>query len=237
VVQTVFVISSLISVVIPTLNEAARIERCLEQFRHQAGAWELIVADGGSTDGTERLAACAGAQLVHGHSGRGPQQNAGAAVARGEVLLFLHADAILPNGAHQRIFDVLQETEILWGAFRVFHEAERWKGSWRRKLLRFADLRSRYTKRPYGDQGIFVRRVVFSQSGGFSDQPLMEELALTRRLHRLGRFAQVPSEIRVSGRRFEASPLRAFLCMNSFPLLLRLGVSPSTLAWLYGNPR
>lgn len=227
----------LITVVIPAWNEAARIQGCLAQFQRQAGNWELIVADGGSTDGTPELAEALGATVVRCPSrGRGPQQNAGAALARGQVLLFLHADALLPEEAHRWITDTLMGPGTVAGAFRVRHVAETWKG-WRKGLLRFADLRSRWTRHPYGDQALFVRRSIFDAVGGFPLKPLMEDIALARSLRSMGRTRTVPTPLHVSARRFEQGFLRAFLCMNTFPLLDRLGMPASTLARLYGHPR
>lgn len=228
---------ALISVVIPTWNEAARIQGCLAQFQQQAGAWELIVADGGSTDGTPGMAEALGAKVLRCPvRGRGPQQNAGAALAQGSVLLFLHADATLPADAHRWVTETLVESGTIGGAFRVRHVAETWKG-WRKSLLWFADLRSRWTRHPYGDQALFVRRPIFDAVGGFPPKPLMEDIALVRSLRGLGRTRTVPTSLHVSARRFEQGFLRAFLCMNTFPLLDRLGVPARTLTRLYGHPR
>ncbi|MBL0312122.1 MAG: TIGR04283 family arsenosugar biosynthesis glycosyltransferase [Holophagaceae bacterium] len=228
---------SLISVVIPTWNESDQIHRCLQQFEYLEGEWELIVADGGSTDGTPEQAEALGACVVRcTERGRGPQQNAGAEVARGELLLFLHADAILPATAHGWITSTLSRPGVAAGAFRIRHAAEKWSG-WKARTLRLADLRSHWTKIPYGDQGIFMKTATFRACGGFPRKPLMEDVALVRKLSRMGGIETVRAEMRVSGRRFEHSPVRAFLCMNTFSLLDHLGVHPRTLARLYGNPR
>ena len=226
-----------VSVVIPTLNEALRISSCLAQFDNLPGNWDLIVADGGSTDDTVRLAESHGARVVAGPSGRGPQQNIGAAHAEGEVLLFLHADVFLPVDACAQIEALLTDPSVIAGAFRVRHQAERWRSTWKRHLLRVADWRSRYTRRPYGDQGIFLRKTDFEAAGGFPSWPLMEEVHLARDLARQGTIRVLRSEVQVSGRRFEAGLIRAFLCMNTFPLLDRWGVSPRLLSLLYGHPR
>lgn len=231
------ILGPLISVIIPTLDEVGRIRRCLEQFQAQAGAWELIVADGGSRDGTPELAEALGARVLRCPGrGRGPQQNAGAAEARGDLLLFLHADAILPPEAHAWITATLMAPGTAAGAFRVRHQAEAWRG-WRTWILRLADLRSHWTRAPYGDQALFMKASIFRACGGFPARPLMEDVALVRALRRRGRIRTVPAEVRVSGRRFEQGPLRACLCMHTFPLLERLGMDPGVLARLYGNPR
>lgn len=228
---------SLISVIIPTWNESGRIQRCLQQFEHLEGEWDLIVADGESTDGTPEQAEALGARVVRCEvRGRGPQQNAGAEAAQGTLLLFLHADALLPEKAHEWITSTLSRAGIVVGAFHVRHVAEVWRG-WRTRILRLADLRSHWTRVPFGDQGLFIKTSTFHDIGGFPSKPLMEDVALVRKVCRVGRLQTVPAEVCVSGRRFERGPVRAFLCMNTFPLLDRLGVNPRTLARLYGNPR
>ena len=227
----------LVSVIIPVLDEASRIEACLAQFREQPGAWELIVVDGGSLDGTFDLAAAAGARVLRAARGRGTQMNAGAAEARGEILFFLHADATVPAGTYEHILEALKAPDTALGAFRARHEAEAWRGTWKAPILRLADLRSRRTGWPYGDQGLFCRARDFRVVGGYPGEPLMEELGLVARLRALGAVATRPAEIRVSARRFEASLLKALVCMNTFPALYRLGVSPARLARWYGAPR
>lgn len=228
---------ALISVIIPALNEAAQIGPCLDQFTAQYGDWELLVVDGGSRDGTPVLAEAHGARVLQASGGRGPQMNAGAAAAGGEILLFLHADARLPPSASRLIHRILACPGTVAGAFQVRHQPHRWAGTWKARLLRLADLRSRYTGRPYGDQGLFMTRNAFQRAGGYPPRPLMEDLGMSRRLAGLGRIHTVREEVQVSGRRFEAAPVRAFLCMNTFPALDRLGVSPERLKRWYGHPR
>ena len=163
--------------------------------------------------------------------------NAGAGVAMGGILLFLHTDARLPPDAHGLISEAMDNAETILGCFRVRHEPEQWRGTWKAPWLRIADLRSHWTKRPYGDQGLFLRRKDFQQAGGFPGLPLMEELDLALLVSRKGRIVTLPGEMRVSARRFESGFWRAFLCMMTFPLLYRLGVSPQRLTKLYGQPR
>src|SRR5262245_65220648 len=131
--------------------------------------------------------------------------NAGARAARGDVLLFLHADAALPPDAARLIERALDDPGVVAGAFRLRTVAEggaRWLGP----LLRLADLRSRVTRLPYGDQAVFVRRAAFERIGGFPDQPLMEDIELARRLWRVGRITTAPGGGRASGRRLIANP-------------------------------
>jgi rSAM/selenodomain-associated transferase 2 len=225
----------ILSVVIPTLDEAARIATRLAELA-QGTADEVIVSDGGSRDGTAELARRAGVQVVIASGGRGPQMNAGARAATGDVLLFLHADAALPPDARDWITQALADPMVVAGAFRVHTVADDGR-NWLGPFLRIADIRSHVTRTPYGDQALFVRRAVFERVGGFPAEPLMEDVALSRRLRREGRLVTVPAYVRVSGRRFLKHPIAGTLAMWTFPTLHRLGVSTRTLARLYGNPR
>ncbi len=178
-----------------------------------------------------------GTRLLVAARGRATQMNAGAAAATGDVLLFLHADVELPKEASQGVADALRDPRVVAGAFRTWTVPDGTRRPWLGPLLHLADLRSRYARVPYGDQAIFVRAEAFRAVGGFPEQPLMEDLEIGRRLRRIGRVRTAPSSVRVSGRRFQAHPLTYFIVMNVFPLLYRLGVTPRTLARLYGDPR
>jgi rSAM/selenodomain-associated transferase 2 len=225
-----------LSVVIPTLDEAARIARRLDELA-ALGVDEVVVADGGSRDGTVEIArARPGVQVVTCPRGRGLQQNAGARAARGDVLVFLHADTALPDDACAWIARALAEPAVVAGAFRVRTVADVGR-NWLGPLLRIADIRSHLTRLPYGDQALFVRRVAFERVGGFPDEPLMEDVELVRRLRRLGRVVTVPAYVRASGRRFLQRPIRGTLAMWTFPTLHRAGVPATVLARWYGNPR
>ncbi len=222
----------MISVIMPVLNEELRIGA---RLRELAAFPEVVVVDGGSSDATAGIVrAAGGARLVAGPRGRALQMNAGARLARGEVLLFLHADCSLPPDALERIEAVLRNPAVVAGAFRTWHVAD----DGRRAIwLHLADLRSRYSGLPYGDQALFVRRKIFAEVGGFPEQPLMEDLELSRRLRRRGRIVIVRSRVRVSGRRFLRHPLRDTLLVNLFPLLYRLGVPAQRLARYYQDVR
>ena len=227
--------STFLSVVIPTWREEGDVGEAVRSA-WAAGADEVIVADGGSRDATVDIARRAGVRVVAAARGRGRQMNAGAAAARGDVLLFLHADAALPDDARAWIERALADPGVVGGAFRLHTVADASR-NWLGPLLRIADIRSHVTRIPYGDQALFVRRMVFEQVGGYPDQPLMEDVALARRLWRVGRLVTVPAYVRVSGRRFLRHPVTGTLAMWTFPMLYRLGVPPRALAWLYGNPR
>jgi rSAM/selenodomain-associated transferase 2 len=226
-----------LSVVVPVLDEAARIARALRALAETPGIGEVIVVDGGSADRTVEIArGFPGVRVLAAPRGRGPQMNAGARAASGPVLLFLHADVTLPADAAWHVAEALADPGVVGGAFRTWTVADG-GGSLLGPLLHLADLRSRLARLPYGDQALFVRREAFWRAGGFPEQPLMEDVELARRLRRLGRLVTVRASVRVSGRRFTRNPLRAALMLRLVPVLYRLGVAPERLARLYGNPR
>jgi rSAM/selenodomain-associated transferase 2 len=225
-----------VAVVVPVLDEQVRIGRRLDELR-RLGVAEIVVVDGGSRDHTPAIAAAVpGVRVLTAARGRGTQANAGAGATSADVLLFLHADAALPSDAMHWIAWALASPDVVAGAFRVRHVADD-GADWLGVLLRLADLRSRVTGLPYGDQALFVRRSAFVAAGGFPPQPLFEDLELAKRLRRLGRIVTVPAVVRVSARRFLRRPLRSLLAMHTFPLLYRFGVSPATLERWYGAPR
>jgi rSAM/selenodomain-associated transferase 2 len=220
-----------ISIIIPVLDEERRIGQCLAELQ---GFEEFIVVDGGSRDRTVEIARAAGARVETAPRGRASQMNHGARLAFGEVLLFLHADVSLPRDVRVYVERAFSDAGVVAGAFRTWHVADDGR---RAPWLHLADLRSRLSGLPYGDQALFVRREVFERAGGFPDQPLMEDLELSRRLRRLGRIAIVHESVRVSGRRFLAHPIRDTLLVNAFPLLYRLGVPAERLARFYADVR
>ena len=225
-----------LSIIMPVLNEEARIAAQLAALAGLSGIDEIIVVDGGSVDRTPGLATAAGCRLVTAPRGRGTQMNAGAAAASGDILLFLHADVTLPADAASLIGTALADPTVVAGAFRTRTIAEG-RRTWATRWLGLADLRSRYTRLPYGDQALFVRRTAFQRVGGFPAQPLFEDLEISRRLWSVGRVQTLRAEVSVSGRRFLARPLYFAILMNILPILYRLGVSPETLQRAYGDVR
>jgi rSAM/selenodomain-associated transferase 2 len=186
-----------VSVIIPVLNEAVRIADTIRRTR-EVGACQIIVVDGGSADGTLEAATAADC-VLSAPQGRARQQNAGAAAAMGDVLVFLHADCRLPARAFESIATALEDPRCVGGCFRQSIDAAgigyrllESGNAWRVKLLGWA----------YGDQGIFVRREFFERLGGFPDLPLMEDLLFTKRLKRQGRFVLLPVRLQVSARRW-----------------------------------
>lgn len=218
-----------ISIIIPTLNEAANIAAMLERILDVPDV-EVIVADGGSDDQTVALAQAGGATVVQCNPGRGKQQNAGAALASGEVLLFLHADTRLPHDFSEHLWNVLQEATVA-GAFRLHIDGS---GCMLRFVEFAANLRSRWLQLPYGDQAIFVRASTFFQMNGFQNWPLMEDYDFCQRLKRIGNMSLVSATVKTSPRRwYRLGVLRTTLTNLICVIAFRMGVSSTTLAHWY----
>lgn len=226
-----------LSIIMPVLDEERRIARAIDDVLALGGRKEVIVVDGGSCDQTLAIARTKPVRVIEAPRGRARQMNAGAAVAAGEVLLFLHADTTLPRDALAHVERTLADPAVVAGAFRTWTIADGEPAPWFSPLLHAADLRSRYTSVPYGDQAQFVRTGAFHRAGGFPDQPLMEDIELSRRLRRIGKLRTARASVRVSGRRFLARPIFYTLAVNVFPSLYYLGVSPERLAKIYRSVR
>lgn len=192
-----------LSIVIPALNEAAGIEATLRALQPlRARGVELVLADGGSGDGTAALARTWVDVVADAPRGRALQMNAGAALARAEVLLFLHADTRLPPLADVLVLQAVA-SGACWGRFDVRIEGRPWV---LRVVATLMNLRSRASGIATGDQAIFVRRSLFEQLGGYADQPLMEDIDLCRRLKALpaaGAPACLRDRVATSGRRWQ----------------------------------
>ncbi|NIP85429.1 MAG: glycosyltransferase [Planctomycetales bacterium] len=219
-----------ISVVIPMLNEAALIGSAIDRA-WRAGADEVIVSDGGSRDGSLGIAAGGRCQLIEGPAGRAIQQNRGAAVASGDVLLFLHADNWLAAGAGNQIRKLLEKDRVLCGAFFQRIESPR---VWYRLIEYGNAARVRHLGMAYGDQGIFVRRQTFLSAGGFPQVSLMEDVRLMRSLRRISRPVLLPGPLHVSPRRWQKNGvIRQTLCNWWLLTAERCGVSPDRLKRFY----
>jgi rSAM/selenodomain-associated transferase 2/rSAM/selenodomain-associated transferase 1 len=219
----------LLSIIIPTLNEEPGLAKLLTSILEKPQT-EVIVVDGGSSDATCQIAERAGVKVIRCGRGRGRQMNAGAAMARGEVLLFLHADALLPSDFAQTI-SLSIESGHLAGAFRLRIDDPRWVF----RLVEFgANLRSRWLRLPYGDQAIFIRSEAFFAMSGFRNWPLMEDFEFVQRLRSRGRIVIADSSSTVSARRWQRIGVFKATLINQFILIAwRLGVSPTRLAALY----
>jgi uncharacterized protein len=218
-----------ITVVIPALNEAATIAAVIDRARCTDS--RIIVADGGSNDGTADLARDAGAEVIVTPAGRADQQNAAARLSAGPVLLFLHADTLLPADYPAEVFETLMPAGIVAGSFRF-------KTDWNSRSMRLIEktvrIRSTLLQMPYGDQALFMPKRIFEKVGGFPRAPIAEDLYLVRRLARLGRIAQARKPVVTSGRRWRTLGVFRTTVIN---YLIAggclLGMDPSHLAPLY----
>ncbi|MFA7293148.1 MAG: TIGR04283 family arsenosugar biosynthesis glycosyltransferase [Rhodocyclaceae bacterium] len=220
------------SIIIPVLDEASGIVPLLEglqSFRAQGA--EVIVVDGGSTDNTKQLASTLADRVTSAARGRGRQMNAGAALATGGILLFLHADTLLPPDALRLITDAVAQDRC-WGRFDV-----RIDGTVAGLgLVAFMmNWRSRLTGIATGDQAIFVTQETFQRCGGFPEIPLMEDIAFSATLRRQAPPACLTAKVTTSGRRWEKQGLfRTILMMWWLRLRFHFGARPEDLAREYG---
>ena len=223
-----------ISIVVPALDEEATIATTLGRLR-EPEVREVIVADGGSTDRTRAIAAPLADRVIEAPRGRASQMNAGAAAASGDVLLFVHADTGMPPGFAAAIMRALADREVVGGRFDVELDEP---GVLYRVVGASISLRSRWTRLFTGDQAMFVRREVFARLGGFPDQPLMEDLALSIALRRAGEIACLRERVTTSARRWrEHGVIRTVVLMWTIRGLYAAGVSPRTLARFYAAVR
>jgi rSAM/selenodomain-associated transferase 2 len=222
--------------VIPVLDEERVLGATLAGIRPELRPGdEIIVVDGGSRDGTRGLALAAGVTLHDATRGRAAQQNAGARVARGDVLVFLHADTRPGPGAGDAIRNALGSPDVAWGHFRLRLDGG---GVRLRVIERGIALRDALGWAPTGDQAIFVRRDLFLEVGGFPDVPIMEDLLLTRALARRSRPVRLTPHVTTSARRWRARGVaRTVLLMLALRAASRLGVSHERLAALYRDVR
>jgi len=224
-----------LSIIIPCLNEGEGIAGTLAALAPlRARGAEVIVADGGSSDGTAECAAPHVDAVISAPRGRAAQMNAGAARARGEILLFLHADTLLPDSADALIIDGLKRTRRGWGRFDVTIAG---RHPLLRVVERLMNLRSRLTGIATGDQAIFVTRSKFTAAGGYPEIALMEDVALSKRLKRFGPPLCLRHHLTTSGRRWEKrGVLRTIVLMWRLRLAYWLGADPGKLALRYGFP-
>jgi rSAM/selenodomain-associated transferase 2 len=224
----------LLSVIIPTLNEASNLGETLAALAHLRGPLEVLVVDGGSQDCTLQIAHQGGARVLVSSPGRGLQLHEGARAARGQVLWFLHADTRPPADAAEQIKEALARPRVVGGNFRVCFagtsRAARFLTWFYAQLRRFGLC--------YGDSTLFVRRGAYEKVGGFRPFPLFEDVDLMRRLQELGPFVCVPGPVVTSSRRFEGRNFAAvFAWWVTLQVLYWIGVHPRTLGRWYHQAR
>jgi rSAM/selenodomain-associated transferase 2 len=224
-----------LSIIVPALREAGNLACLLPSLRAVAPTAEIIVADAGSDDGTrEVVGRVPGVTVLTCERGRARQMNAGARAAHGDVLLFLHADTVLPSGFETAIARALADPGVVGGRFDVRLDNPRWPF---RLIGGLMNLRSRWSGISTGDQALFVRRQTFEALGGFPDIPLMEDIEITRRLKRRGRQAALRDRVTTSARKWEREGVaRTIGLMWALRFLYFCGVSPARLhRWYYRN--
>ena len=221
-----------ISVIVPVLDEAGAIARCLRPLQVLRGRGiEVVVVDGGSRDGTRDAAAPLCDRILDAPRGRARQMNAGAGAAGGQVLLFLHADTRLPSGWNEMVRDALEDRSREWGRFDVRLDGAH---PMLRVVERAMNLRSRLSGIATGDQAIFVNRAAFRAAGGFPDIALMEDVALSRALRRRSRPVCLHAAVVTSSRRWERNGIaRTIMLMWRLRFQYALGADPEILARRY----
>jgi rSAM/selenodomain-associated transferase 2 len=221
-----------VSLIVPVFNEAPLIRPFLSNLRQRTSGAEIIVVDGVSTDGTDRLAQGFCDQVIRsGERSRAKQMNVGADAARGDIFWFLHADAEVPLESLNEIGRIMRNPKVCGGFFRIRLPAA---PAVYRLTDGFAHYAGLLLRMRCGDHGIFCRRTAFVDAGGFPNVPLMEDVEFFRRLHRCGRIVHSNKRLVVSPRRYEeVGPTRLTFAYGSIATLYLFGVSLSTLARIY----
>lgn len=222
-----------VSIVIPTLNEESVLADLLDNLK-DAGAHEIVVADGGSVDGTASIAQAHGVRWIPSPCGRATQMNTGAAVATGDVLMFLHADVLLEAGALAELDSAVSDPSVIGGNFDTFFGGDDWVAATFNWIYR--------ARLPlgifYGDSGIWVRKGVFEALGRYREWPIMEDYECGRRIFKAGKLAHLKKRIFVSPRRWKhGGLLHALTVWVLIQSGYTLGVHPRRLAWLYRHIR
>jgi rSAM/selenodomain-associated transferase 2 len=219
----------LISIIIPTFNEATTMRDLAVSLGRLRGEFEVIVCDGGSVDETVAIGRECGLRVITSQRGRGRQMNAGARAAKGDALLFLHADTRLPEDALPLIAEALDDTKVCGGNFSLVFNGETWESRVLTLIYPFLRLGGMC----YGDSAIFVRREAFECLGGYGDYPVFEDCDLYRKLRRIGRFVRLPERATTSSRRFEGKFIRTFALWSLMQILYWAGIDPNRLDRLY----
>jgi rSAM/selenodomain-associated transferase 2 len=219
-----------ISIIIPTLNEATNIQKAIATTQPSINI-EVIVVDGGSSDRTVEIVQSLGRVVIISSPGRAVQMNTGAMAASGEILLFLHADTLLPKGFEQMIRTALQQPGTVAGAFNLQINAP---GLGMRWVEKGVEWRSHFWQMPYGDQAIFLTKKVFQEIGSFPELAIMEDFELIRRLKRNGKITIIPVPVITSARRWLQKGIWQTTLMNQIVIIAYLlGVSPERIRSWY----
>ena len=221
-----------ISVVIPTLNEESHIEKSLQSITKQDGDYEFSVVDGGSTDNTVTIAKRY-TTVIKSKCGRAIQMNTGAKACSGDILLFLHADTILPDNAFREIRKRMKDDTVAGGSFYIAFDADTF-------TLRGVSFITRFNFRlfHFGDQGIFVRRSIFQTLHGYKEMPIMEDYDFYKRLGRQGKVILIRTPVISSARRFIRKGVIRQLLINKFVVLAYwAGVDIQTIKRFYDDMR
>ena len=224
-----------VSIIVPTLNEERSLGKTLEALALVRGNPEIIVVDGGSDDSTTEIALQSGARLITSKRGRGIQMHSGALAARGQILLFLHADTIAPPDSVERIVQsMVTDQNTVGGNFDIRFDGN----SFPVRFLTWLYPQLEKIGLSYGDSGIFVRSSMYKEIGGYNPYPIFEDLDLVHRLKKRGRMVHLPAVLVTSSRRFEERGfLLTFAHWSILQALYWIGIPPRILNQLYAPVR
>ena len=223
-----------ISIIIPTLNEARCLGETLEQIQ-KLSPHEIIISDGGSDDNTLKIAAKFTQNVIKGPTGRALQLNAGAQAATGDLLLFLHADSYIKLASYKKMLYAMKNPEVIGGAFSLLIDSNRMA---LQIINQFANLRSKYLGRAYGDQAFFVKKQVFQEMEGFTEFPICEDLDFYKRLKIMGSVVLLKEEVLTSSRRWANEGIWFTTIRNILiATLFELGFPPRILTKWYQTIR
>ncbi|MEL6927507.1 MAG: TIGR04283 family arsenosugar biosynthesis glycosyltransferase [Cyanobacteria bacterium J06600_6] len=219
-----------ISIIIPVLNEAVTIKQTLARLASYPEA-EIIVVDGGSHDETVMIATPIAKVITIIGQGRAGQMNAGADIAQGDILIFLHADTQLPSNFIRLVNQTLKQPQTIAGAFELEIDSTKRSLRWIEQLVK---MRSRLLSLPYGDQAIFMTKQAFLKTGGYADLPIMEDFEFIKRIKKQGKIAIAPGSVITSGRRWEKLGVWQTTLINQLIIAgYYLGISPTKLGKFY----